>query len=344
MKTKHKRILLVSGIVFPEIGGPATYVHNLKKELEIQGVHVRILSYGSFSKKFPIGIRHFALFLKVLFVGMRHDQIWAFDVFSAGLPAYYASRLLNRIFLVRIGGDSLWEAYVGRTEELLLLSDFYKQERIFNLKEKLMFWSIQRVVSGTTRIVFSTKWMHDIWKYPYNINFESVFIIENAYVPYNLDKHKDLIEDVDKKVFVCPTRKTFFKNKKILSQAFVELQTNDSTITLDTKPLKHKEHVLRLSSSYAVVIPSLSEVSPNLLLDAISVGVPYIMTKDSGYASMFPQCGILVDPRSVDDIREAVKEMLEPEKYALYKKHASDAYVRRTYDNVADDFVRNFLE
>lgn len=343
MIEKSKKILLVSGIIFPEIGGPATYVYNLQKELQRTGTIVDLISYNVFTRRLPIGIRHVALLVQVLLKGITYDQIWAFDVFSAGVPAYFASKILRKKFLVRIGGDSLWEAYVARTEEKIFLSDFYKNKRAFNLREKLMAWSIQQVVSGSNFVVFSTSWMYNIWKKSYKIRRDSVSIIENAYVPYDLSNDNDYYMTEGKKIFVCPTRETFFKNKQILIDVFEQLKKTEDNIELDTKPLSHKEHVRRIKSSYAVVIPSLSEVSPNLLLDAMSVGVPYIMTKDSGYAGRFPGCGILIDPRSQEDLANAVTHMLEPHIYRSFKIKAQQALIGRTYAEVAHDFEKNFL-
>ncbi|PIR38176.1 MAG: hypothetical protein COV34_00980 [Candidatus Zambryskibacteria bacterium CG10_big_fil_rev_8_21_14_0_10_42_12] len=344
MNSKTQKVLLISGIVFPEIGGPATYVHNLQKELRRKGFTVDLISYNAFTRKLPIGIRHLALWLQLLVKGLFYDQMWAFDVFSAGVPAYFAAKILKKNFLVRIGGDSLWEAYIARTEEMILLSDFYKEKRQYTLKEKLMSWSIRQVVSGADAVVFSTQWMYDIWKQPYQICKDSVYIIENAYVPYDLrnENNNQVVEG--QKIFVCPTRETFFKNKKMLIEVFEQLSKPNDDIALDTKPLSHKEHIRRIKASYAVVIPSLSEVSPNLLLDAMSVGIPYIMTKDSGYAYRFPGCGILVDPRSREDLKHAMTKILDPQIYISLKERAKHVRINRTYADVTLDFEHNFLK
>jgi hypothetical protein len=67
------KILIVTGIFPPEIGGPATYSDLLLRELMARGFDVKILTYSFVvqkspvfyvSKKWPKGLRHFIFFYK----------------------------------------------------------------------------------------------------------------------------------------------------------------------------------------------------------------------------------------------------------------------------------------
>src|SRR5690348_11398603 len=118
------RILIATGIYPPEIGGPAEYAKNLKDAWNSQGHQVTVKVFSRF-KFLPTGLRHLAYFLYIVPAVIRADFILSLDTFSAGLPAVLAARLFGKQIIVRTGGDFLWEFYVERTGELVLLKDFY---------------------------------------------------------------------------------------------------------------------------------------------------------------------------------------------------------------------------
>jgi len=101
-------ILLATPLYPPEIGGPATYARLLKDSLPRLGHKVSILPFRRVSW-LPAGIRHIAFFLLVLVKGIDKDVIFAQDVFSVGLPALFAAKILRKPFVVRVPGDFAWE-------------------------------------------------------------------------------------------------------------------------------------------------------------------------------------------------------------------------------------------
>src|SRR3990167_3732440 len=65
-----KRILIVTGIFPPDVGGPATYSKILLDELPKENFCAKVLSFGSV-KYLPKGISHIAYFLKAMRLGAR---------------------------------------------------------------------------------------------------------------------------------------------------------------------------------------------------------------------------------------------------------------------------------
>jgi glycosyltransferase involved in cell wall biosynthesis len=119
------RIIFATGIFPPDIGGPATYVERLAVEFQRRGFDVRVVTYSSavgkeydfpvvrISRKYPVVVRHFIYFLKLLAMARRGDVIYAQNVTSAGLPALLAAKLFSKRFVLKIVGDAAWEQGKG---------------------------------------------------------------------------------------------------------------------------------------------------------------------------------------------------------------------------------------
>ena len=118
------KILIATGIFPPEIGGPAEYAKNLQEIWTRQGHAVSVKIFSKFNK-IPTGLRHLVYFFYILRKAVSADFIVCLDTFSAALPTVLWAVLFNKKIFLRTGGDFLWETYVERTGDLVLLKDFY---------------------------------------------------------------------------------------------------------------------------------------------------------------------------------------------------------------------------
>ncbi len=128
------KILIITGIFPPEIGGPATYSDLLLREFVVRGFDIKILTYSYVKQKFPIfyvskkwpkGLRHIIFLAKLFFLATKSDLILSADAsFGAGFMAALVSRLLCKKFIVRVTGDYAWEQGVARFGVKDLLDDF----------------------------------------------------------------------------------------------------------------------------------------------------------------------------------------------------------------------------
>lgn len=150
------RILVVTGIFPPEIGGSATYSSLLLKELPKRGVGVSVLTYGNkvssrqartinhysssesdaasnesrsniyyVFRKWPKGLRHILFFIKLLFLERKHDLILAADSsFGAATVAVFAGKLIGKKVIVRVTGDYAWEQGMTRFGVKDLIDEF----------------------------------------------------------------------------------------------------------------------------------------------------------------------------------------------------------------------------
>ncbi len=102
------KILLVTPLYPPEIGGPATYARLLMQEIPKRGHGISLVKFSDVAH-LPPGIRHVVLFFKVLNHARHVDVILAQDVFSVGVPAVCAAWCLRKPLFVRVPGDFAWE-------------------------------------------------------------------------------------------------------------------------------------------------------------------------------------------------------------------------------------------
>src|ERR1700722_9909317 len=124
------KILITTGIYPPEVGGPAYYAQGLVEGFQKLGHEARPVTFGAL-RKWPTGVRHVLFFFRIVPSMFWADRVLALDTFSVALPAAIATFIFRVPFVIRTGGDFLWEQYLDRTGELIVLKDFYTSPRSF---------------------------------------------------------------------------------------------------------------------------------------------------------------------------------------------------------------------
>ncbi len=327
------RIVIATGIYPPEIGGPAYYAQSLERALRAKGEHVAVITYGRL-KKLPIGIRHLAYLFRLLPSLYRTDVVLALDTFSVGVPAALACRIVGIPLVIRTGGDFLWEQHVERVRERITLPDFYTTPRILSRKERMIF-TLTRWALRQASVVFSTAFQRDIWVSAYGITGE-VHIIANA-----VEGRLGPIAP-ERKVFLALGRDIFLKNEVALREAFWLAQQKVPDIELETGFVSHHEFVEKVRRCHAVVVASVSDISPNAILDAVRCSKPFMLTKYSGFADTFSACGVICDPLSTTDMAARIVELCDPARYRDFSSHAAAYPLERTYEDLAEDFITLF--
>lgn len=325
------RIVIATPFYPPERGVLAVYASGIEEGLERQGHTVSVVSLGAL-KHLPLGVRHVAYYLKILVLSMRANHVLLLDTWSVGVPAFLAARSIRKPFSVRIGGDSLWEAYVERTGENIRLSDFYRATRAFSLKEKLMRRLAQSLVRHAHAVFFNTAFQKRIWKGVYPLP-------ENSHVLENFFPQKQQISESTQRVFVAANRPTAYKNQEMLERVFARVRAKHPETTLDTRALSHKEHLVRLESAYATIIPSVSEVGSNIAIESVSRGKPFIMTEDTGTSERLAGCGMFIDTRSEEALLRAIESMLDADTYATYLEKIRTFSFVRSWDDIVRDIL-----
>lgn len=160
-----KRVLIITGIFEPDIGGPASYAKMLASHI---GSPATVLTYSSVwsrrgDKKLPFKvirtfkrvpgfIRHTLFAFRVFFHGRRHDILLVLSTLNGGIPAVFAQRMFKKRLIVRIPGDVVWQRAVERGETPLLIDDFQKEPKRGWLG---MLWRMQAWVARNADAVLT---------------------------------------------------------------------------------------------------------------------------------------------------------------------------------------------
>ena len=139
-----KKILITTGIFFPDIGGPASYARAIGTRLALTR-DVTVLTYSPVWrdvsdkklpfrvirvwKKWPWFVRHLVYIWKVLLQARQADLLLALNAVNAGPAGVVACRLFKKKLVVRIVGDRAWEGAIEAGKTNLLINDFQKVRR-----------------------------------------------------------------------------------------------------------------------------------------------------------------------------------------------------------------------
>lgn len=327
------RILISTGIYPPEIGGPAEYAKCLKEAWEDQFHKVDVRVFSRFNL-LPTGLRHFAYFLYILPAVSRAERILVLDTYSAALPTVLAAKLFGKKVILRTGGDFLWEAYVERTGDLVLLREFYvtRLDKL-SFKERTIFQLIRFVLRHVSAIAWSTEWQKDIFMKPYGLERQKHFVVENYYGPKLPSKVPT------EKNFIAGTRKLKWKNIPAVQEAFVNDALRSAGATLDVETVPHEAFLKKLASSYAVIIASLGDISPNTILDAIRLDKPFILTRENGLMPRIGDIGVYIDPENPKEIEDKVRWLLDPENYDAKRRQIARFTFTHTWEEMAREYM-----
>lgn len=326
------KIVIATGVYPPDIGGPAQYAYHLARTFKEEGHTVEVVSYRV-ERKLPIGIRHLYYFFRLVPRLAGVDFILALDTFSVGVPALAAAALFGKKLLVRVGGDFLWESYIERTGHPIPLSRFYDEDRPFSLKEKVICMLSSLVFHHAHALVFNTSWQKYIVNKAYHIDNKKSFVVGNYIAP------KAVSYPPTQKNFICAVRPIKLKNRKIVEEIFEELTKTHPQLSLDITLRPHHELMDTIAHAYAVILPSLSDVYPNLILDAIRHNKPFICTKESGITGEFKDIGIFVDPLDKEQIREKILFLSDEKNYAVAVQKLSLFNKTHSWKEICQEFI-----
>ena len=138
------KIVIAAGIFYPDVGGPAIHTRKIAEALAADGWGVGVVAYGDYaqseafpfkvkrvSRSYPGPVRWLVYFFKIFIAAFGTRVIYAFDPSAAGLPAFLAAKILRKRFVIRIGGDPIWERVVENGKRFLPLAEYYKKKNYF---------------------------------------------------------------------------------------------------------------------------------------------------------------------------------------------------------------------
>lgn len=362
------KILIGSGIFVPELGGPAGYAKNIAEEFAALGHKVCVLTYSNVVKHnddedYPFQVlriqrkntfSNYWRYTKTLLRIVRnYDYIYAFDHFSAGIPVNLASLLLRKKFAIRIGGDFIWERFLSKTGAALALRDYYEQG--LHKKDWLRFMLIKWVFGRADMLIFTTRFQADIFVQYYGCDKKKLAFIENPLPNIMLEAPA---RERSKEI-LCAGRIINKNNIRRLIQAFASIPQEEIELLIigegEQKPelenylrdqkkknirfesaLSRNELTTRIAHSYAMVFPSLTDISPNTMLDCIAAGTPFITSKEIGYDWVL-KSAIHFDPRNTEDIKKALETIMSAGGYEKARQALASLHYTYSFEQAAKD-------
>jgi len=313
-----KKVLLATPMMPPTPGGPATHA---KKLIDYFGF--QLFNFEKY-KKFPSGIRHLFAFLDIFYHSLNKDIILALDGFTVAWPSIFVKLLTGKKVVLRVGGDFVYEnfLYTKEVDYESYYNNFEANKKLMSTKLYLKYLAQKFLVQQATGVIFNTNWQKDIFLKHYKLNPNKVFVILNPIEPIPENIYKDeKYENDSKYIFTSITRDIPYKNQSRVKKVFDGLMTPPSPPLLRGGIVPYFEHkqgswescLKRISVSRAYICASISDISPNQVLEAIALKIPIILTKYSGITENLKNEKFvkIVDPFSEEEIKKAILEMCD---------------------------------
>lgn len=362
------KIVLATGIYPPDIGGPATYVRALAQEITKRGVEVTVVTYGEIQKyrntemqkwnvvwvsKSGGPLLRWQRYAKALREhAAQADAIIAFSSVSCGVPLWLA-RLKVPKKILRLGGDFFWERYTDHGGMKGLREWYRSWFQVSGFR-----FVMGRLLRTFDHVVFSTGFQQEIYEKHYR-HLPPHSVLENAIPESEPAFHKkheplrllylgrlvgfknlpNLIRAVEA---VCepPLRRsmtlTIVGDGPLLEKLKSHASCLKSPVTF--LPPAHGAEVHRLFSEHdLLVLPSLTEISPNVALEARAYGLPVLLTKETGLSTPFTEGMLLREMNTAEQIQSALLEVLT--RYDMLAARAAKCPPNRSWGRIADEFL-----
>jgi glycosyltransferase involved in cell wall biosynthesis len=232
------KILIATGIFPPDIGGPATYLPQFIDFLESQDCDVKVVTFSdsieSSSKVFRvlrknnIIIRFLKYFLSLWKESKDVDLIYLHDVSLVGLSLLLVNFFRRKKYIIRIGGDNIWEQAYQKDLTKDKYFDFHsKKLPSFGLRFKKKI--LKFLAKNSEKIIVPSNFLKESLC-QYGISQNKIEVVFNA-IDINISQEvSDVYNQIEnyqkqgQKVFVSTGRLINWKNFDYLINLFSEVK------------------------------------------------------------------------------------------------------------------------
>ncbi len=338
------RVLLVTNVFPPAIGGPATFGARLGEELVKNGHIVKVVcgtedAIGKYRCSYPVtrtGFsgnilrRELAIRFQILKSAFSSDIVYCMGLEH---QTAWACRVVRKSFVLRIGGDSVWEGARNLGVTTLEPEEYYtkttQDERaevqVPELRRRTQLNSAKAIVYVSNYLKgLATAWTqqrgHDerVILNGISTNIEKSIRVKKEGEPLRLlfvgrqtnwkgvDAVLLAIKDTDKvKLTVAGSGPMLPANIDLSRRLCLEKKVEFAghVDPVDVEKLMHTHHALILLSLY--------EGLSNTLLEAGAAGLACISSNRAGNPEVIihDETGILVDPFDIKEITQAINKL-----------------------------------
>ena len=357
------RVLLTTGIFFPDVGGPATHVRKIAQHFASLGWTVTVIAFGDHratsekyriirvSRKWGKLISWKLYALAIARESFRHDVIYAFDLTTAGIPSAFFAKLLRKPFILRIGGDPIWERIVEDGKRFLPMRAYYEQG-LFKQDKPTLYRAIRWTVNSANTVVTYCDFLKDIYVGYYGVNENKIKLIRNPF-PHKVSA----VLESDTFTFLFAGRFVSYKNLSRILKAFANITRKyrnarlvligdgpeEATLKkqaarlgnkVEIKPkLDQKALFAHINASSVALAPALTEFNPNFILEALALGKPALISRDNGLsARLSPHMEF--NPMDDNSLQSAMEHILEPANYQRALDFVAQLPMDQTWEKV----------
>ncbi len=360
------RVLLISNLFPPDIGGPATYVSRLANDLHQRGHSVQLLVCAEDPSKganYPLPIRRVSrrifmplrmliVLLWVLWYGRKSDIIY---VNGLELPGVLGARLLRKPAALKVVGDFAWEyavrhgwtndgidhfqsAKYGRKVELVRSLEHWYARNVarvitpsFYLKSIVAGWGVAHerisVVYNALTSRFDGSISKEEAREKVGLSGTLVLTVARLYKWKNIDVLIKLVPDLP-----LESRLVIVGDgpeERHLKELAAEIGVADRVVFVGRVP--QSQVALYLRAADVFVLNTRYEGLSHTILECMDVGIPVVATAVGGNMELIEDGinGFLVP---VDDRKQIVSAVRK----LLYDRNVRETFVERSKEKVKD--------
>ncbi len=343
------KILIATGIYPPDIGGPATILPTLKKDLKQKGLDVKIITYSNILLKEKNVVRipksrfgRLEYLLRMFFLSFSSSVIYVMDVYSVGYFACLVKKMTGKKYVVRFVGDSAWETAVANGWTSDYIVDF--QKKTYDQKIERLKARRKKILVNAEKVVVVSKFLSSIAE-AIGVKKEKIRLIYNA-VDFVKDESLDLQREKDvkqefpqgSKIIVTACRLALWKGVDGIIRIMPELKKSFGNIFLlilgdgpESENLKkmafdlgveknvifkgrieHEQMIDYFKIADLFILNTNYEGMSHTLLEAMRFGAPIVTTDIGGNPELIENNkeGILVEYNNDSQLMSAVKKIL----------------------------------
>ncbi|MCG2809755.1 MAG: glycosyltransferase family 4 protein [Candidatus Portnoybacteria bacterium] len=380
---KKNRVLILSGVFPPDIGGPATQLDALARELIERGYKIRVLTFGEadgvqypylvkrISNKWPAFLKSFLYLISGFVLALRADIIYSYDLYTAGLTGLALKKVLRKPLVNRFVGDSAWEIASARGR----IGD----DDITAFQKKKYSWRIElrkkirrKILTSSDRVIVVSYFLEELAG-KIGVAGEKIKVIYNSIDFLDTRENSEVRPLNEGKVILTVARLAPWKGVDTIIEIMPQLVERYKKIKFvvvgqgpEMENLKkmseglglresvffagklgRREVVGYLRAADVFVLNTNYEGMSHTLLEAMKMGAPIITTKAGGNPETIKdgETGLLVDYRNKKQWLEAIISILDnPDLAKRLSKQAREDLKRFSWDNVVNGTVKVFEE
>ena len=338
-------ILITSDIFPPDVGGPATYVPMIARELTKRGHSVRVLTYSSASSDVSDATHPFTVERVMLggprvvrlartFVRIAANARCAEVLYVNGLLVETAlvNLLVRKPAVAKVVGDLAWERArdKGWTADEFEVFQQRRHGWRVELRRALRTWALRQMRAVIVPSVYLREVVTTCTYY-----FNWVHVVPNALEPFADDAEPEVLPLTTKHRLITICRLTGWKAVDGIIEAIDALPDVGLVVVGDGPEYSALEALARqlgvvdricfvgsvarerigtyLGACDVFVLNSRYEGLPHAVLEAMAAGLPVVATRVGGIGEAVEDGvnGHLVEPGDVDGLRRAIGETLE---------------------------------